>query len=431
MAAFFNVATGLSIVPKDGSSSSIASDQAPIKPDGGQPVPAHSRWYIVLALFLVGINLRPALSSVSPVLAAIRDGTGLSSTGAGLLTTLPVLCFGVFAPLSPRLASRFGAERVVLSGLLLLAVAMGARVFFDIAGLFFGTLAIGATIGVIMVLLPGIIKRDLPQQAGTMMGVYSMALCLGAALSAGLTVPLQQLAGNSWRIALATWLLPVLLAAVVWWPLLRRTKSHVGTQRHQVRGLWSSALAWQVTAFIGLQSALAYCIFGWLPTILIDRGLTPLAAGGVLSLSIFTQLITALSGPWLASFGRDQRPAIAVMLITTVVGFVGCVYADTETMWFWAIVLGLGQGGAFSISMACIVLRTSNGAVAAALSGMAQGVGYTGAALGPLAFGLLHDISHDWHSATVLFVVIGVASVFAGLAAGRNRYVQATVHEQA
>jgi CP family cyanate transporter-like MFS transporter len=416
-------------VPKDGLDPSISAvaNRNFVNPASTAPVSERSHWHLIIALFLVGINLRPALSSVAPVLAAIRNSTGLSSTGAGLLTTLPVVCFGVFAPLAPRLASRFGAERVVLVSLLVLAAAIGARVFFDIAGLFLGTMIAGATIGMIMVLLPGIIKRDFSRQAGAMTGVYTMALCLGAAMSAGLTVPLENLAGDSWRVALAFWLLPVLLAAAVWRPHIHRAQSGASTLRHRVVGVWSNPLAWQVTAYMGFQSALAYCIFGWLPTILIDRGMTPLAAGGVLSLSISMQLITALAGPWLAVRGPDQRMAIAVMMILSLVGFGGCIYADIGMTWLWGIVLGLGQGGAFSIALMLLVLRAPNTAVAASLSGMAQGVGYTGAALGPLAFGLLHDISHDWNSATVLFMAIAAAALVAGLAAGRDRHVEATV----
>jgi CP family cyanate transporter-like MFS transporter len=388
-----------------------------------------TRWYIVAALFLVGANLRPALSSVAPVLAAIRASTGLSGAGAGLLTTLPVLCFGVFAPLAPSLASRFGADRTVLSGLLVLAAALGARVLFGIPGLFLGTLAAGASIGVVMVLLPGIIKREFDRHAGSMMGMYSMALCLGAAVAAGITVPLVHASGGSWRVALAFWLLPVLAAAALWRPRLRHAEHHSNVRRYKVQGLWSSVLAWQVTAFMGLQSALAYCVFGWLPTILIDRGMTPLAAGGVLSLSISLQLITALSGPWIAGLARDQRMAIVAMMLLTLVGFIGCLYAEIGSIWWWAVVLGLGQGGAFSIGLSLIVLRAPNAAVAASLSGMVQGVGYTGAALGPLAFGLLRDLTHDWNAAAILFIAVTLAALAAGLAAGRDRHVAVSVME--
>ena len=382
---------------------------------------------LVIALFLVGINLRPALSSVAAILEAIRAATGMSSALAGVLTTLPALCFGVFAPLAPRLASRFMPERIVLYGLLVLALGIGMRIFFGIPGLFAGTLLAGGSIGVVMVLLPGIIKRDFPHRLGLMTGLYTMALCLGAALAAGMTVPIQHLGQNDWRPALAFWALPALLAAWVWWPQLRHPSRHDRHGHHVVRGLYSNVLAWQVTGFMGLQSALAYCVFGWLPTILIDRGMTPLDAGLVLSLSIGFQLTTALGGPWLATRGRDQRGAIAAMLGLTIVGLLGCVYAPLGGVWWWAVLLGLGQGGAFSVALTLIVLRARNPQVTASLSGMAQGVGYTVAALGPLSVGILHDLSHGWHSSVLLFIVLFVGALAVGLGAGRNLYVEVQV----
>lgn len=383
------------------------------------------RILLVIAMFLVGINLRPALSSVAAILEAIRAATGMSSAAAGVLTTLPVLCFGVFAPLAPRLIYRRTPERIVLYGLLVLAAGIGIRIFFGLPGLFVGTVLVGGSIGVVMVLLPGIIKRDFPHRLGSMTGLYTMALCLGAALAAGLTVPLQHLAQNDWRFGLAFWALPALLAAWAWWPQLRQPAHQRRHGAQVVRGMYSSKLAWQVTCFMGLQSALAYCVFGWLPTILIDRGMTPLDAGLVLSLSIGLQLLTALGGPWLATRGRDQRAAIAGMVGVTMVGLLGCLYAPLGGLWWWAGLLGLGQGGAFSIALTLIVLRAPNPQVTAALSGMAQGVGYALAALGPLAVGILHDASGGWNSSALLFVVLSAGALVAGLGAGRNLHVEA------
>jgi CP family cyanate transporter-like MFS transporter len=382
---------------------------------------------LVLALFLVGVNLRPAISSVAAVLAAIRTAIGMSSVQAGILTTLPVLCFGIFAPLAPRLASRLAPERIIWYGLLALALGIGARVFLGVPGLFAGTVLVGGSIGVVMVLLPGIIKRDFPHRLGLMTGLYTMALCLGAALAAGMTVPIQHLAQNDWRAALAFWALPALLAAWIWWPQLRQPARHGRFAAHLVRGMYSSPLAWQVTCFMGLQSALAYCVFGWLPTILIDRGMLPLDAGLVLSLSIGVQLLSALGGPWLATRGRDQRAVIVLMLCMTIVGLLGCLYAALGGVWWWAALLGLGQGGAFSIALTLIVLRAPNPQVTAALSGMAQGVGYLLAALGPLAVGILHDASHGWNSSALLFAALFAGALAAGLGAGRNLYVEAQV----
>ena len=383
------------------------------------------RIWLIVGLFLVGINLRPAISSLAPVLGTVRSGTGLSSSGAGLLPTLPVLCFGLFAPFAPRLARRLPAEHVVLIGLLALAGGIGLRSSAGIAALFAGTLIAGASISVVMVLLPGIIKRDFSDRVGSMMGLYTMALCLGAALAAGATVPIQKLAGGDWRPALAFWLLPALIAALVWWPQLKHASRRAEPGRFVVRGLLSDALAWQVTFYMGMQSGLAYCVFGWLPTMLIDRGMAPLEAGFVLSVSIMVQLVTALGGPWLAARGKDQRASITLMMAATLAGFLGCVYAPLHAIWPWAVLLGLGQGGAFSIALTLIVLRAQNTHVAAALSGMSQGFGYAMAAAVPFVVGVLHDAFRGWHAVAILFAAVTAAALIAGLGAGRNRHVSA------
>lgn len=391
--------------------------------DAPTPAPAAQRtWLLLLGLVLVALNLRPALSSLAPMLHQVRDATGLSAAAAGLLTTLPVLCLGLFAPLAPRLAKRLGAERTVLMILVLLAAGIVLRSLFPVAGLFFGSLVAGASIGIIGVLLPGIVKRDFPHIAGIMTGVYTMALCLGAALAAGATVPLAGWLGGSWQLALASWALPALLAALIWLPQARQTHH---AQRHiaNVRGLWRDALAWQVTLYMGLQSSLAYIVFGWLPSILIDRGLSPTAAGLVLSGSVLVQLLSALAAPWLGTRGRDQRLVVVLVLSLTLAGLLGFLYAPLDGIWLWALILGLGQGGTFSIALALIVLRSPDAHVASHLSGMAQGVGYTLAAMGPFMVGVIHDLTGGWNAVGAIFVVLSVGALLAGLGAGRAKLV--------
>jgi len=387
------------------------------------PTPAPVRpWLLLLGLVLVALNLRPALSSLAPLLNTVREHTGLSAAAAGLLTTLPVLCLGLFAPLAPRLARRLGAERAVLAILLLLAAGIVLRSLFPIAGLFLGSLVAGASIGIIGVLLPGIVKRDFPHIAGIMTGVYTMALCLGAALAAGASVPLAELFGDAWQPALAAWALPAVLAALVWLPQTRQAQ-HAHRQAFQVRGLWRDPLAWQVTLYMGLQSSLAYIVFGWLPSILIDRGLSPTAAGLMMSGSVMVQLLSALGAPWLGTRGRDQRLVVFLVLALTLAGLLGLLYAPGGSLWLWAVVLGLGQGGTFSIGLALIVLRSPDAHVASHLSGMAQGVGYTLAALGPFLVGLVHDLSDGWNAVGAIFIAISLGALVAGLGAGRDRLV--------
>ncbi|MBA1207139.1 CynX/NimT family MFS transporter [Pseudomonas fulva] len=390
-----------------------------------QPPVRHKPWLLLLGLILVALNLRPALSSMAPVLGQVSDGLGLSAAQAGLLTTLPVLCLGLFAPLAPMLARRLGSERVVLGILGTLAVGIVLRSVLGTTGLFLGSLLAGASIGIIGVLLPGIVKRDFPQHAGTLTGVYTMALCLGAAMAAGATVPLAHALGDNWAPALGFWMLPAVLAMLVWLPQARNGHG-VHKVAYCVRGLWRDPLAWQVTLYMGLQSSLAYIVFGWLPSILIGRGLSPTQAGLVLSGSVIMQLFSSLAAPWLATRGRDQRLAIVVVMLVTLCGLFGCLYAPLSGLWGWAVLLGLGQGGTFALALTLIVLRSRDAHVAANLSSMAQGVGYTLASMGPFAVGLVHDLTGGWSALGWVFAVLGAGAIVFGLGAGRALHVQVT-----
>ena len=379
---------------------------------------------LVVGLVLVGINLRPALSSLSPVLKQVVAGTGLSGATAGLLTTLPVLCLGVFAPAAAVLARRFGAERAVGGLLIALAAGIALRSAGGIIPLFIGTVVAGACIGVTGILLPGIVKRDFGRQADLMTGVYTMALCFGAAVAAGATAPLSAwLAG--WQPALAFWALPALLAFIGWWPHMRHAHGKHSAARIERVSLWRRPIAWQVTLYMGLQSSLAYCVFGWLPVILQDRGLSALQSGMVVAVSILVQLITALGGPFIARLGRDQRPAVLLMMLMCWAGLLGCLYAPLSTLWWWAVLLGLGQGGNFSVALSLIVLRSADARVAVSLSAMTQGIGYTLAAAGPYLMGVLHDLTGTWAAMGWLFSAIALAAVVAGTLAGRNRTLHA------
>ncbi|MDF9616513.1 MFS transporter [Pseudomonas entomophila] len=389
-----------------------------------QPPAVHRPWLLLLGLVLVALNLRPALSSMAPVLGQVAEGLGLNASQAGLLTTLPVLCLGLFAPLAPILARRFGSERVIFGILLTLALGILVRSTLGVTGVFLGSLMAGASIGIIGVLLPGIVKRDFPRHAGTLTGVYTMALCLGAAMAAGATVPLAQHFDGSWAMGLGVWMLPALLAMLMWMPQARQGHG-LHKVAYRVRGLWRDPLAWQVTLYMGLQSSLAYIVFGWLPSILIGRGLSPTEAGLVLSGSVIVQLASSLSAPWLATRGRDQRLAIVVVMLVTLAGLFGCLYAPIEGLWGWAVVLGLGQGGTFALALTLIVLRAKDAHVAANLSSMAQGVGYTLASMGPFAVGLVHDFTGGWSAVGWIFAVLGAGAIVFGLGAGRALHVGA------
>lgn len=379
----------------------------------------------VVALIFVALNLRPALSTLAPVLPEVMQSLGISTTTASLLTMAPVLCLGLFGFMTPRLEARLGAERTVITALLVLGMGIALRGIHDFSSLFIGTILAGAGIGIAGVLLPGLVKRDFPDHASLMTGVYTMALCGGAAISTALIVPMSHWL-SSWPIALAFWALPAFIAALFWLPQTRQLQQTIRPPAYRVKGLWRDPLAWQVTLLMGLQSSLAYAVFGWLAPILRERGLDPTIAGYAVSVSIIAQLPSALIAPSLASRRPAQSGAVVAILLVTMIGLLGCLYAPLGGVWFWAAVLGLGQGGSFALALALIVLRAPDARVATHLSGMAQSVGYTLASLGPLLIGLLRDWAGNWAATGPLFVLICLLAMTAGFGAGRARYVQAT-----
>lgn len=377
------------------------------------------------SLVLIAFNLRPLFSSLSVLLPEVMRATGLSTAGASLLTTLPVLCLGLFAPFAPRLAQSYGAERALLGALALLAVGTGLRWFESVPLLFVATFLAGGAIAIGNVLLPGLVKRDFAGSAALMTGLYTMALCAGSAAAAGLTLPIERLVAGSWSGALAAWAVPTLLVLLIWIPQALGSRQQVSHRGFRVVGLWRDRLAWQVTLFMGLQSALAYCIFGWLAPILRERGFDAATAGAIASVSVMAQVITCLAVPSVAVRLKDQRGVNVVLVAIAVVALLGILFAPTSTVLFWAVLQGIGQGGLIAAAMTIIVLRSPDSHVAAHLSGMAQGVGYVLAAFGPLLVGLIRGWTGSFSESAFLFVALGLGAAIMGFGAGRALHVGA------
>ena len=381
----------------------------------------------MLAILLLAANLRPALTSVAPLIGRIRTDTGVSNGVAGLLTALPLLAFGLLSPAAPRLSRRFGMERALLASLLVLAVGILLRSAGTVAALFIGTVVLGAAIALGNVLLPALVKQDFPERAGLMTSVYSTALGISAALAAGASVPIAGETG--WRASLALWALPAVLAAVAWLTQLRRSASP-GTASDTTPlagGLWRSPLAWQVTLFMGLQSLAYYVTLTWLPEILQEDGMDSARAGWMLALSQAMAIVSMFFAPVIAGRSPSQRGVVVVAVIFSGSGVMGLLVAGASGSVLWAVLLGLGQGACFSLALTFFALRAPDPEHAAALSGMAQSVGYLFAAVGPFLFGVLRDATHAWTVPLVILFAVSVCLLVSGLGAGSDAQVSITV----
>lgn len=376
-------------------------------------------------MVLVGLNLRPALSSLAPLLPRIEGEGELSMLSLSLLTTLPVLCLGLFAPFAPWFARRLGIERSLALALIVLSAGLALRGFHLAGLLFFGTLLVGAAIGVLGTLLPALVKRELADSADLMTGVYTMALCLGGALGAGLSIPLAELL-SSWSLSLMAWASLALTALAAWWWIMPQPapNSEHQTASGYARALLKKPLAWQVMLLMGSQSSLAYIVFGWLPTLLVRQGYSEAEAGWLMGGSILVQLVSAIAAPWSARLSKDQRPALIAVLGLIGAGLLMLLLGSPAWRWPGAILLGLGQGGSFSLALTLIVLRSGNAKIAGELSALAQGGGYTLAAMGPLAVGLMLDAGIGIQGVTWLLLVILAFSACMAMFAGRLHRIE-------
>ncbi|MER7535438.1 MFS transporter [Streptomyces sp. NPDC097704] len=385
---------------------------------------------LLVGIVLASLNMRVALASVAPLVGEISDAFGLSSTATSLVTSVPVLFLGLGALVAPWLGRRFGAERVLFAALLLLGVGILARVLPSVYALYGGGILVGTAIALLNVLMPGLIKRDFPDRAASMTSVYTGAMIAGATAAAAAAVPLEKALGGGWEASLGFWSLLAAVAALAWLPqvLIARGRSGHGVRAVPAGGarpvsVWRSALAWQVTLFMGLQSLWSYVLIAWMPTIFTDHGMSRSTAGVVFAFNNLIQVAGAFAVPLLAGRTRSQRPLIVLVTTLVAAGYAGLMVAPVEGAWLWSAVLGVGQGGAVGLALTLIVLRSGDALTAAGLSGMAQTVGYLMAAAGPLAAGALHQATGSWTLPIALVLAVCAVAAGVGLLAARDRTV--------
>ena len=409
------------------------SDTADVPPRARSGLHARSRRARDVALLTVGImvlavNLRAAITSLPPVFPELSAALHLSSASIAVLAAVPVLCFGLFSGVAAPLSRGLGEERVLLAALLL-AAGLLLRGAAPETMLFPGTVLAGGAIALMNVLLPSLIKRRRPEHAGVLIGAYLLMLGAGAVVASLIAVPVFRAAaaahpGSSWpvQLTLGLWVLPAVAAAVVWLPQIRYHTKPGRTAGHRGRvALRRHALAWQVAAFMGLQSLNYYATLSWLPTLLQDRGVSAAAAGGLLALMNGGNAIAAMAMPMVAHRARDQRLLVAATVLAIAVGLTGTLVASAGSAAAWTLLLGLGQGSSLGLAIFFTAARAPDPVTAASLSGFAQSTGYLIAAAGPLGVGFLHRATGGWTVPVLTLLGVVGLQFWAGWLAGRAR----------
>ena len=403
----------------------------PAAPAVTAPAPARQRWPVVL--FIAGIvalafNLRAAITSLPPLFPELSAQLSLSPAELAVLAATPVLCFAAFSGVAAPLSRRFGEERVLLAALVLLAAGLAMRGLVPQWLLYPGTVAAGAAIALMNVLLPSLVKRRQPARAGWLLGIYLLSLSAGAILGSLIAVPVYKASGQSVPLAVGMWALPAVVAMAAWLPQARyRTlppgaggDAPAGTRLVKVS---RHLLAWQVMLFMGLQSLTYYATLSWLPILFRDRGASAAGAGTLLALMNLGNAITALFIPVLAHRTRDQRVLVAGTVAASMAGLAAVWFAPFSLAAVWTLLLGLGQGASLSLALYFTMARTRDPVTAASLSAFSQGAGYLVSATGPLLTGLLHTATGGWTVPIAALLVIFCGQFAAGWGAARHRFL--------
>ncbi|MFJ6369774.1 CynX/NimT family MFS transporter [Streptomyces virginiae] len=403
-------------------------------PTPAQATPSRLGPVLVVGIVLAALNLRPAITSLGALFEETRTGLGMSGTVAGMITSVPALCFAVFGVTAPRLSRRFGPAAVVCAGMVAIAAGLLIRPFANCAVGFLAASALSlAGIALTNVLLPVIVKRYFPDRVGTMIGLYSMSLAAGTSLAAAATVPLTDALGGSWRTGLLVWAVLALLAVLPWLPVARASRRAdraratadpagpvaPGTGPRVVR----SRTAWALACYFGLQATGAYITMGWLPQIFRDAGVSASTAGVLLAVTMVMGVPLAFVIPGLAARMKNQGAIAATLGVFGLVGYVGLYLAPAAGAWAWALLLGVSNC-AFPLVITLIGLRAKSPAGVVKLSAFAQSTGYLISIPGPLLIGTLYQHSGGWDLPLALMAGLLLPQIVLGVLAGRDRTIE-------
>ncbi|QKW05755.1 MFS transporter [Streptomyces sp. NA04227] len=400
---------------------------------------------VAVAVVLAAVNLRPTITSAGALLEEIRDGLGMSGGVAGLLTSLPSLCFAVFGVTAPRLARRFGPAAVVGTGMAAIATGLLIRPW---AGGTYGFLAATALalmgIAVTNVLMPVIVKHWFPDRVGSMTGLYSMALALGTASASATTVPLTEGLDGDWHLGLAAWSALAVLALVPWLVLIAKWRSPArptGTLAAPATAaesaapaesaersgpgprMYRSRTAWSLALFFGLQATGAYVTMGWMAQIFRDAGVAAGMAGLLVAVTMVMGVPLAFVIPRLAGRLPHQGPIVVALGLCGLTGYAGLWAAPAGGAWAWAVLLGISNC-AFPLALTMIGMRSRTSATVASLSGFVQSTGYLLSIPGPILVGVLYQHSGGWSVPLALMAALMVPQTVVGVLAGRPRTVE-------
>ncbi len=377
-----------------------------------------------LGIMVISSNLRAPITAVGPVVEMLKEEFGLSNGMAGFITTLPLIAFALVSPFVGKLISGLGYKKTMVLGLFLMGAGIAIRSYTNVFGLFLGTGILGIGIAIGNILLPSLIKLKFPDRVGAYTSVLTTSMSIFAAIGAGLSYPLANTLDLGWENAMGIWAIPVVFALAVW--LMQGkvdtiNQSVDNEKNKEIKSIWKVPLAWGVATFMGSQSVVYYSLVAWLPTIITSKGFSETFAGNIALILQLVSISATLTIPILCDKFNDQRKLVILTCSFYFLGLIILLVGGEESLLIVsAICMSLGSGGAISLAMAFMSLRSPTALRASQLSGMSQSVGYIFAAIGPVAIGLIFDWSQSWTLSICLLMLLIIIHFVAGLIVGRD-----------
>ncbi|MEK3776033.1 MULTISPECIES: CynX/NimT family MFS transporter [unclassified Paenibacillus] len=389
------------------------------------------KMFLIIALFVATLNLRPAINSISPLLDTIREDLGMSAALASLLTSIPVLCMGVFSPFAVKASGRWGIERIIGYSLIVVGIGIATRLFTQSTSvLLLSALIVGIGIASIGPLTSGFIKKYFPDHVPSMIALYSIAITLGAAVSSMVSIPLKTYF-NSWQIAVGGWAVIAFVAAIIWWIMVKPRSESANAnvseikERPIIKLPWGNRSAWTLTLSFGLMAMLFYSFTAWLPLMIQEMGYSKSYATLCLTIFVVIQIPISFVLPVLLKNFPSRRVWMVGESLFMIVGLILLMMNFIPMV--SVVLFGVGAGGLFTLNLMLPIDSTTNVNDATSWSAMQQSAGYVIGALGPILLGWIHDASNSFTPAMIGMIVIIILMIMTQIAATRRKKVMESV----